>query len=408
MPFQLTPSGLETESQQEIRQRIVEKLQAAYGPNINTQTGSAFGNLTDILSEQIALTQQTCLAVYSSFDPDNATGTALDARAALTGSTRDGATFSEVDGLIEFSGPATVNDGDIIQNDDNQSQWQAVNGPYTDTGGPYPEQVPATFVALESGPVIANAGTPWSPITIIPNVAGFTNPTDDANVGQNQQTDPQFRASRQVELYSQGDGPLAAITAVVSKVPGVLTARTYHNPDQAPADADGIPFKAFNVVVETSPSSPTPSLQQAIGDAIWSAMGAGGEAYGTDFSVTVVDEEGLPQPVSFDVVDLVDVFITIDISTAGTEQPVSENLADVVAEYVLQQAQANFSGLGQNQINFEYAGLVYDLQAAGQISGVTDVTVTLSDGGLPANPLPISIRERPEFDSANITVNVTP
>ena len=34
------------------------------------------------------------------------------ARAALTGSTRDGATFSEVDGLIEFSGPATVNDGD--------------------------------------------------------------------------------------------------------------------------------------------------------------------------------------------------------------------------------------------------------------------------------------------------------
>ena len=133
-----------------------------------------------------------------------------------------------------------------------------------------------------------------------------------------------------------------------------------------------------------------------------------GNSLGTDFSVTVVDEEGLPQPVSFDVVDLVDVFITIDISTAGTEQPVSENLADVVAEYVLQQAQANFSGLGQNQINFEYAGLVYDLQAAGQISGVTDVTVTLSDGGLPANPLPISIRERPEFDSANITVNVTP
>jgi len=67
-----------------------------------------------------------------------------------------------VDGLIEFSGPATVNDGDIIQNDDNQSQWQAVNGPYTDTGGPYPEQVPATFVALESGPVLANAGTNWS------------------------------------------------------------------------------------------------------------------------------------------------------------------------------------------------------------------------------------------------------
>ena len=408
MPFQLTTSGFETETQQEVRERIVSKLQAAYGPNINTQTGSAFGNLTDILSEQIALTQQACLSVYSSLDPDNATGTALDARAALTGSTRDGATFSEVDGLIEFSGPATVNDGDIIQNDDNQSQWQAVNGPYTDTGGPYPEQVPATFVALESGPVLANAGTNWSLVTIIPNVAGFTNIDDDANVGQNQQTDPQFRASRQVELYSQGDGPLAAITAVVSKVPGVLTARTYHNPDQAPFDGDNIPFKAFNVVVETSPSSPTPSLQQAIGDAIWSAMGAGGEAYGTDFSVTVVDEEGLPQPVKFDVVDLVDVFITIDISTAGTEQPVSENLADVVAEYVLQQAQANFSGLGQNQINFEYAGLVYDLQAVGQISGVTDVTVTLSDGGLPANPLPISIRERPEFDSANITVNVTP
>ncbi len=107
-------------------------------------------------------------------------------------------------------------------------------------------------------------------------------------------------------------------------------------------------------------------------------------------------------------VDLVDIFITIDISTAGTEQPVSENLADVVKEYVLQQAQAHFSGLGQNQIGFEYVGLVYDLQALEQITGVTGVVVTLSDGVTTADPLPIGIRQRPEFDSANITVNVTP
>jgi uncharacterized phage protein gp47/JayE len=407
--LELTPEGLLTQTQQEIIEELTAKLRATFGNNLNTSTESIMGQLVNIVSEFRALDQQVLLAVWRSFDPNSAIGVALDRLAALTGSVREGSTVSVVDGILTFSGAGTVNDGDLINNDDNETQWEAVGGPYV-SAGPWPEEIDATFNAVLPGPTLANANTNWSLVTAVPGLDSFTNPNDDADPGQLAQTDPQFRETRQIELYSQNIGGLAAIRAVVSKVPGVVTARVYHNPNN-PAGIDGIPFKAFNVVVETNPSPPGVQLRQNIANAIFSATGAGGEAFGTDYTETVVDDEGQPHSISFDLVDEVDVFAIIDLETAGTEQAISPNLDTVVAEAVLAFAQANFNGIGQNQLGFEWSAIVSNLQDSGEISGVTGVVIRLSRvgfGGPFFDPLEIDIRERPSFESVNIQVNVIP
>lgn len=409
MPFQLTPSGLETETESQVKEKRTALLRSVFGVNLDTSTSSIIGQDVNINSEIEARAQQITLDVYNSMDPNSAQGVYLDRLASLTGSVRDPATNSTVEGVLTFSGAGTVTNGTLIENSDNGTQWQAIGGPYVAAG---PGTIDATFSAVDTGPILANMGTTWAIVTPVVGLDSFTNPTDDAQVGQDQQTDAQFRVSRQVELYSRGQGPLLTISAVVSRVPGVVTARTYHNPMTQPADGDGIPFKAFNVVVETNPSLPDAALQQSIGDAIFSAMGAGGEAYGTDYNVTVTDVEGGTHPnIRFDLIDTVDVYIDITLVTTGTEQPISPNLADTVAAAVLEHAQANFSDIGRNQLVFEYKGIVADLQEAGTISGVTDVIVNLSTDSISGpffNPLEIGIRERPDFDSANIQVQVSP
>jgi hypothetical protein len=236
-----------------------------------------------------------------------------------------------------------------------------------------------------------------------------TNPADDADPGRLAESDVDFRERRTVELFAGNIGGLAAITAVVSKVDGVETVRTYHNPATPGFDADGIPFKAFNVVIETNPTPPPLALQESIADAILSATGAGGEPFGTDYNLLRPDSEGTLQPIGFDLIDEVDVFVMITIDTTGTEQPITPNMMSVVEEAVLETAQANFSNIGRNQIAFEYSSIVAGLQASGEITGAVSVLVELSRvaiGGPYLDPVPIGIRERPSFESVNIQVAV--
>ena len=411
MTVQLTPTGLSTSSQTEIVAAKGARLQAQFGPNFDlSPTESLTGQLVAILSEEDALTEEAVLAVYRSMDPRNAIGRPLDARIGFTGTTRKGATHSEVEGLLTFSLADSYAAGSLVRNDDTNEVWTLTATVVAGAPGAFA----ATLQAVDTGPRIANAGSTWTLITVNPNVTGFTNPTDDADPGRLVEEDGDAKERRLVELYSQNVGATAAISSAVSRfvneqtgVGTILGIRTYHNPLVSPADADGIPFKAFNVVVELAPSVPDAATQQAIWDAIFKAMGAGGEAYGTDYVGTSTDSEGKAQPVKFDVVTNVDIVIEIDLVTTTTESAVSSNIEAVVAAEVIRQAQINYEKSGRDVTDLDVRGIVFEMQKAGTISGVDGVVVRLSISPAPpavVSKIPVGIREKADFDSGNITV----
>lgn len=425
MPFQLTAAGLETQTQSEIFDELAARLQAQFGTNTNVSISSIFGQWTNIIAEVQALDQAELLAVYRRFDPNSAAGVALNALAALTGSVRRGATSSVVEGIVEFDQAGSYPNGAIVRNEDDGSTWQLINGPLAFGA---PGTLAATFQAIDTGPQIANAGTPWSPVTIVPGFVSFTNTSDDATIGRDEESDEDFRRRRQTELYSQNIGPLLSIQGVVSKVDTtngqVTNVRVYHNPATSPADADGIPFKAFNVLVETDPPLPLPQvagpiepLAQDIADAIFAATGAGGESYGTDYGVvstiSVTDAEGNSQgPIRFDVVEIVDVDIdiTITLFSNNDDGPIvpddPQQMADLIRSETATSLTGSFVNIGRDARALDTQGVIQSLILDGQLSGIETATATVDTGGGPGLTAPISIRQKPDYDSGNITITI--
>lgn len=416
-PLQLTANGLQTQTWDEIFAELGLLLQARFGNTLNTDVSSINGQYMRIVSELRAVDQQALLDVYRSFDPNSAVGTALAARCALTGTVRHGESYSTVEGELEFNAAGIVPNGTALQNDDTSTQWQTIDGPYTDTGGPYPETVAARWQAVEAGSATAPAGTAWSLVTPLAFLNGAANPSEDATLGALEETDAELRYRRTVELYSQGQGPLASIASVVSRVDTengrVDTVRVYHNPNINPVDADGIPFKAFNVVLEVTPTPPSIGLQRDIFAAILSVLGAGGEAYGTDYTGTAVDYEGQHQIVAFDLVALVDVFLQIEISTSADELLVPLDPAQMATEIqstVTAAAQdvAKYNKIGRDVREVDYVGAIVAAVVAGELGGIDVIDVSLSTtsktGPYIADVVPLGIRERPDIDSGKVRV----
>lgn len=420
MPFELTEDGLITQSFEELFAEIGQKLQSIFGPTLNTDLASVNGQFMRVMSELRALDQQVALAVYRSFDPNGAVGTALDARAALTGTVRRDAVKSTNSGRLIFNAPGVVNDGTAIRNDDNGTLWQTILGPYTDTGGPFPETVPAVIEAIDDGPVQSSAANTWTLQTPLAFIDEYDS-TDNFTLGRLEETNAELRYRRTVELFARGQGPLVAIAGILSKVDTengtVDTVRVYHNPDEAPTDADGIPFKAFNAVLETTPTPPPAALQQDIFDALLTALGAGGEAHGTDFTGTAIDAEGQPQDVAFDLVDTLPIFVAFTLQTAiavGGDGPVIPSDALQMAEVVRDasvaagQDRARFNRIGRDVREIDYIGVVQELLTAGELQGVFTIDVDLSIvakvGPYISDFVPVGIRQRPQVVEANIRV----
>lgn len=421
MTFQLTPAGLETDSQEEVFQDLAGRVQAALGTNINVTATSQIGQLLNILSEFYALTQQNTKQLYDSLDPDAAVGLTLDQRAALVGTKRRGETFSIVVGEVTASGAINIPNGSLIENVDTTTQWELISGPIVEAGaGVYP----ATFQAVTAGPVTALAGTTWNIVTPSANWVGYANPIQDATPGQLEETDSALRKRRDTEIYGLNPGPLNAIAAVVSKVNTangfVDRVAVYHNPQVQPVDTNGIPFKAYNAVVQTVPPidpfdlPPTVALQGDILDALLRATGAGGEPFGTDVAGVSTDVEGQVQPVSFDIFRTTDVimriFIETPITTGSDNYPIvpvdPQQMADLIRPYVVQRALEDLTGIGEDVLAYSLKAFVSELTSVQSVRGIDTLDILISDGGPFTNLLVVPIRNIPDFDTGNVSLQI--
>lgn len=407
MPITYDENGLAIQTQTEIRDELFDELDGAFGvPMHRNPAEDPLAQLVESVCEAEALSQQALLALHRARDPDGAIGRPLDASLGLTGTRRKGETYSYVNGTLTFSGAATVPNGYQIRNDATNEVWEVTDGPHT---RPDAGTLSAQVTAVEPGEKLAAAGSTWSNVSVVANVDGFTNPSESATVGRDRETDANAQRRRKRELYAQGQGPLGAIEGALLRAEGtgIVGARVYHNPDTSPVDSDGIPFKAINAVLETSPTTPTSEQETAIRAALFSALGGGGQAYGTDVVGYHTDSEGTAHEVNFDLVSVLNIKLKLTLITSTSEKAASPNLTAVVAAAVLELAQAEHQESGRDVLKLDYSGEVARLKAAGLISGVAAVTVEMSID--PATPtevdlIPVSIRQRAAFDAARIEV----
>lgn len=108
MALELTDTGLNIQPLSEIKSEIEEALRTSFGPQINLQPQSVFGQNVGVSSERESLIHELAEDIYNSQYPDSASGSSLDNVLSITGLVRLGALPSRITGQALFGTATTV------------------------------------------------------------------------------------------------------------------------------------------------------------------------------------------------------------------------------------------------------------------------------------------------------------
>lgn len=423
-----------------IREEIQAAVRAVYGASFNVGDKSIAGHFIGILAEALALVWEMGETSNSAQDPDKATGVALDAIAALTGTFREPASFSTAvlvltgdDGTVvpENSQARTASTQVVFETQDEATivildAWvtataYAVGDRVRNEGVPeraYECITPGTSgvaslsttdaditdgtvhwfylgdgegavdvdaAATITGPVTASAG---DIIQIVSAVSGWDGVTNvfDANPGSDQMTDSELREAREDELAGPGTSPADAILADLEKLDGVTAVRIFVN-DTDSTDADGMPPHSVEALVQGGED-------QDIFDQLFASVAAGIATTGTEEG-TVTDSQGYDHVVKFS--RPVEKAIYVEITLV-------ENTATYDGDAAVKAA---IAAIGDGEV-VGLDAVASRISAAAFVTGVLDVTeVLLDDSPTPLTSVTVAVgsRELATYDTINITVN---
>ena len=251
-----------------------------------------------------------------------------------------------------------------------------------------PNQVDVEALAINTGPINAPSGTLTSIDTPLTGWTSVTNP-NDVILGQDRETDAEFKIRRTQTLESSGAGTLNSIRARLLTLPGVSQVIGFEN-NTLVTDLQGREAKSFEMIVRGGDDD-------EICNEIWESKPAGIRTIG-NVICPIVDDEGFPQEVRFSRPTAAEIYLELDLNVNG------DFPADGVNQ--IQQAIIDFSAnlfIGSDVI--VYPKVVAALCA---VPGITDVQVRIGKTAGPTldDNVIIADNEIAVFDTSRITVTV--
>lgn len=309
MPNILNANGLQTYTRDELLTLFETRMKAIYGNDINLSPDSPDGQMINIFIQVVLDNLDLVKQVYNSFNPDNAIGKILDQRAAINGIQRQGGTFSRTNITLVTSQPLTLFGLDQTANpvytvsDAQNNEWQLLETISLGSSGTHVLE----FQSSIEGEVLTTPNTITQPVTIILGVDSINNPTTQSVIGIDTETDNELKIRRQQSVSLASQGYLTSLVAALKNITGVQEAIVYENNTSA-TDSDGIPSHSIWVIVSGNYSN------EDVANAIYRKRNAGaGMKGGESFTITQVD--GSPFIINWDEVDIVPVFVEINLSS---------------------------------------------------------------------------------------------
>jgi uncharacterized phage protein gp47/JayE len=448
----LTSTGFEAKPLQTILSEIEDDIRAKINASLAMSEEEPAGQYNRIISDQLDQAWQAIAAAYAASYRKTATGSALDAIGALTGTERlpekkttvtavaygtastalsagrvasvAGASASRFTSL----GSATITaaaawgagtayaKGALVTNDTGKLYYCTQAGTSAGSGGPtgtgtsitdntakwcYVATATAGVVlsmeAETAGPFVVALGGLTVIETPVSGWAGVMNP--EAGVtGRNVETDEDYRVRQEQSLTVQGSGNVEAIRADLLSITiqngytsDVTAAIVFENVTDV-TDGNGLPTRSIECLV-------LGGNDQEIADMIWATKPAGMRTYGSS-SATVTDSAGDTHTIYFSRPTAVPIYLIVDVTCLAASFP-SDGAAQI------KQALVDFwatKKIGDDVIRSQ---LFSPIDA---IDGTDDITnIKLGTAPAPAGTANVSItsRQLATFSTANITVNVT-
>lgn len=392
MSFGVTPEGFKLKSLQEIKEEIETRLQGSFGQNFDLDPETPEGQLVGIRAEDEAKLWELAQDVYNSQYPNTSSDVSLDNVAEITGTVRDRKSKSFIlDGVARGTSGTIVANGTVVSVLGDKTARFVVEGNYSIDivdGGTF-KSGPIKLVAEKAGPLQALSGTLTVIETPISGMAEFINESD-AEVGSNDETDAELKASRNQELQLAGSSTVEAIIAEIGARPLVTAIIVFQN-IYSIVDGDGRPPKSLDIVVQGDD-------EDDLAKAIWLVVGGGAETIG-DIPKVVIDSQGFSQNVRFSRPTDISVYITANLI-------IDTNFYPVDGDAQVEQAFLDYGEnqkVGQDVVVYGSKPLICAIE---NIPGITDIELFIGKTVSPtlSDNIIIEPREIAQFDSSRIVV----
>jgi uncharacterized phage protein gp47/JayE len=364
----VTNTGISAPPLQSILNYFLTTAQTIFGSDVYIAPDSQDGQLLAAFCQAISDSNAAAIAVFNSFSPQLAQGTALSSNVAINGLTRNVATNSQVNvNIIGVAG--TVISAGLVA-DSNQNQYALPTNVVIPSGG----SVTVTATAVNTGSISSAAGTVTNIVNPTNGWQSVTNPAASVP-GAPIETDPELYARQGESVALPSLSALDGIEGAVAAVTGVTASKSYEN-DTNVTDAYGNPPHSISVVAQGGSAT-------AIAQAIATKKTPGAYTNGTTSEV-VNDAYGIPHTIRFTVPSTTNVAVAITLtplsgytSTIGTEIQTAvtnyiNNLgigANVAYTKVFVPANLSNTGNGTDGSTFEINSLTLN-------GGTSDVTVS--------------------------------
>ncbi len=395
-PFGVTTTGFSRKTVRDIIAEMEADELALIADDLDLDPDQLVGQLNGIFARQLGIGWEQLEFCHNGFDPDAAEGRLLEMLSKLTGTFRQGDTFSTVTLICNLdNGTELVTEETFAATDDHPDvRWTPVEDYTATADGP----VSILFRCEQLGPIQGFAGT----INIIatPTTGWNTvvNP-DDAELGLRTDDDNALRARRVKEIATIGSATVRAITANVVQAFGakIQTLVVFEN-DGDNVDSRGMLPHSLEVLIFDGdiPAVDNDELAQVIFDSKAGGIHTSGNTSGT--AVALVNGLDADKEVLFSRAEQLDMYLEIDlVKKAGVPY-----LGDAaVKQYVATAANAYF-GPGDYIIGERIHA--FAMVCAG-VKDITAVRVGFTALPIATDNIPISIRQIGRFSTSRIVVN---
>lgn len=325
----LNSSGLSVDNYNTLLANIQSDMNSIYavdGDNINFDSSTPDGQFTNILAQIGSDIREVIQEVYNSFDPDKCIGVVQDSRYSLNYLTRKGGTFTIQNIDITTDKTVTLQGLDANYNDLNAASYTVSDNAgnlwyLIDTTTLLAGTTSLPFRSQNLGLVQPTIGTITNQVTKVLGVTSVNNSVAPTTLGENQESDAEFRIRRNRSTATNGQNNYDAMLGQLLELDGVTEAQIHVN-NTSSTDSTGTAAYTVWTIVEGGANADIANIiyQNSSGLPTRGAI-----------QVDVPSVSGQVFTTYFDRVAPVSLYIQFDLKNTNPDINVSE---DAIKEYI--------------------------------------------------------------------------
>ena len=241
---ELTIEGIKIERLSGIVDKFERGFREIYGQNIDLSPNTPDGQMVGLLAQMRMDIEELAENIYRQLDPDVATGAWLEQRVAYAGLMRRSASYSYLRSVILTGEPNSPLYAGIIVSDPHKVRWVLTTDIQLDSNG----SARADFRSEQLGAFNLAKNTA---LTIETITLGLNSATtfENAEIGEEEETDPQLRERFLISRTKNAINSAEAITSKIRALPDVKQVRTLEN-NTSQRDKLGVEPYSLNIIVD--------------------------------------------------------------------------------------------------------------------------------------------------------------